>query len=352
MKKTLAFTLVELLVVIAIIGVMIGLLLPAVQAAREAARRTQCQNNLRQIGLALHSENGVKTPLPIGRWFGCTKMSIGEPYHSWSVQIELLKYLDEPAYNLVPWDEGFTKPLSNGEYISRYRPSQYVCPSAENEGEQVSPAGNIHQATHYAICLGAPGKKGRGAFDRVSRPGQPGRAPKLEDFRDGLANTVLFSEVKPYLNFFESLECSEQNPPPPASPAEVERKFLKRLNVGRSHTEWINGHPMQTGFTTTFPPNTKIILRDEDVNWLNYAPRFVNLIPPNCKPEEGRECAPLFLVPSRKVINARSSHPGGVMALMGDSSVRFVTSNIDKACWRALGTRSGGETINCEDELL
>ncbi|MEM7317216.1 MAG: H-X9-DG-CTERM domain-containing protein [Planctomycetota bacterium] len=52
------------------------------------------------------------------------------------------------------------------------------------------------------------------------------------------------------------------------------------------------------------------------------------------------------------MINARSNHPDGVMALMGDSSVRFVTSNIDKACWRALGTRSGGETVNCEDELL
>src|SRR5512134_2021324 len=85
------FTIVELLVVIAIIGVLIALLLPAVQAAREAARRTQCKNNLKQLGLALHNYHDVYTVFPPG---GTYRAAAVQPA-GWSIQARLLPYIEQ-----------------------------------------------------------------------------------------------------------------------------------------------------------------------------------------------------------------------------------------------------------------
>lgn len=92
------FTLVELLVVIAIIGILVALLLPAVQAAREAARRTQCVNNLKQIGLAMHNYQDTHKRLPPGSAAGW-----GHTWHAYA-----LPYMEQtPLYEIIPWtDEG------------------------------------------------------------------------------------------------------------------------------------------------------------------------------------------------------------------------------------------------------
>src|SRR3954468_253200 len=103
-----AFTLIELLVVIAIIAVLIGLLLPAVQAAREAARRSECVNNLKQIGIAIHNYQGAIGPSPPGyssRWKldggdeGTAEDDIG---HGWGWASMILPYVEQPAvYNAI-----------------------------------------------------------------------------------------------------------------------------------------------------------------------------------------------------------------------------------------------------------
>src|SRR5262245_29287738 len=88
-RRSSGFTLVELLVVIAIIGILIAILLPAVQMAREAARRTQCSNNLKQLGLALQSYLATSNTFP-----PCTLMPRGQTYQPWSGQARLLPYLE------------------------------------------------------------------------------------------------------------------------------------------------------------------------------------------------------------------------------------------------------------------
>ncbi len=190
-----AFTLIELLVVIAIIGILLGLLLPAVQKVRETAARTQCQNNLKQIALALHDYHDAQQSLPPGYFAvlpyvdGATDTAPG-----WGWAAFLLPYLEQG--NLFA-RLNFTQPVQNSPAVQT-RVKVYLCPSdlpppgafplPDGFGNTLCLAG----PTSYAACCGSDASDttapdGLGAFYRNSRI-------RLTDITDGTSETILVGE--------------------------------------------------------------------------------------------------------------------------------------------------------------
>ncbi len=126
-KKT-GFTLVELLVVIAIIGILVALLLPAIQAAREAARRSQCANNLRQLGLALQNYESNHKVFPSSMYIDLTGNTWGE----WGPQARLLPFIEEANLrSLIDFSQPYSTP-KNVTAIA-FRIPVFMCPSENND---------------------------------------------------------------------------------------------------------------------------------------------------------------------------------------------------------------------------
>ena len=192
------FTLIELLVVIAIIAILISLLLPAVQQAREAARRTQCRNNLKQIGLALHNYHDVFRAFP-------PAFSVGYgPGGQWSLHARILPYID--GLNLYNTAD-LAQPYTAGQPPANVRVATYLCPSDIND----KPRGTDHYPTSYGYNGGTytvfthssgtavigsdtyvlGGRIADGSFG-------PNSSTKVRDFTDGTTNTLCFAEVKAF----------------------------------------------------------------------------------------------------------------------------------------------------------
>ena len=324
-----AFTLVELLVVIAIIGILIGLLLPAVQAAREAARRMSCTNNMKQMILAVHNYESSTKRIPPA-W---TRPAVSGD--GWSAQARILPYIENVALaSAIDFSAGYgqARITVDGRSIkvSSFRVPVYLCPSdVLDEGRNDSGGDPYHYPLSYGYNAGPwlvfnPNNRlpGPGSF-------QTGRVSRFRDVLDGLSNTLGFGEVKAWTPYYRDAEVAGTIPTP--------REPLDVCTLGGSfkpdtgHTEWVDGRVHQSGFTTTFSPNRKVIC---DVSGVSYDLDFTNI-------REGRDTTAL----TQAAVTSRSYHTGGVNVTMLDGSVRFVTDSIELDLWRNLSTRAGGEYV-------
>lgn len=315
------FTLIELLVVIAIIAILIALLLPAVQQAREAARRTQCRNNLKQWGLAIHNYHDAFQTFPIGNLY------IGEPSGTfgpavqassgWSWSAYALPYIDlAPDYNQLNFAYGGRcaeymgqqETLNPGvNYTWRQPKAVMSCPSDPNAGRTFSgPTGSgSYQVTNGTMAvsnyLGVCGKSlawdcGMGALWGTACTNPSGYEGifynnsriRIGDITDGTSNTCAIGE-------------RGQN---------VQLTYGWPL-CGRGYPPLYSGR------------------KDHILEMFTFS-RGV----PNDNPDAG---------PSNQ--KYWSWHEGGSTFLMADGAVRFVSYSINNGVYQALGTRNGGETI-------
>ena len=321
------FTLIELLVVIAIIAVLIGLLLPAVQKVREAANRMSCQNNLKQIGVALHNHNGTLGTFPCA-----SEMPRGQLSQPWSAHARLLPYLEqENLAKLIDWGTARNDFRTRPD-VAKMRIATFMCPSEVNDRARVT-ANITYYPNNFSFVQGtwfvydpASGSYGDGAF-------APNLKARTADILDGLSNTLAATENKAYQpNVWDTLLPSTLNVPAPNSPTAALAFVGSGTFDSNGHTEWVEGDVHETGITTTFTPNTRVTYSD---GTQTYDIDITSM-------RDGES----LTAPTYAAITARSYHPAVVNSLFMDGSVRVITNAVSLANWRAMGTRAGGELIS------
>jgi prepilin-type N-terminal cleavage/methylation domain-containing protein/prepilin-type processing-associated H-X9-DG protein len=310
------FTLIELLVVIAIIGVLVALLLPAVQSAREAARRSQCTNNLKQIGLAVQNYHDRTNALPGAQ--------LPRGLTSFSAITHLLPDLEQSTlYNALNCSVLTDADPANAT-VKFTSVSSFVCPSdAGNTALE-----QLGGPTNYMADMGSwiVWQYADGPNTGLAQPNgvfYGNSHTRFAEVRDGLSNTAFFSEriladgnngvVSPIADVFFA-----KTQPTTINDAVSQCQSLDVLDLS-------NQFPLFMG-----------------APWLNGQHICLHVTAPNT-----RSCG--FFTALRAIMPPSSYHPGGVNVLFGDGSVRFIKDSINVITWRALGTRAGGEVVSAND---
>jgi prepilin-type N-terminal cleavage/methylation domain-containing protein/prepilin-type processing-associated H-X9-DG protein len=326
-----AFTLVELLVVIAIIGVLVALLLPAVQMAREAARRTQCSNNLKQIGIALQNYHDTLRALPPGR----LRMMEEGKGRCFSAYAHLLPFLEASTlYQQIDFNQSPEDP-DNAAALNQTIP-YFLCPSdgkKKLQGESAVHNYPLSTGTTYPLSPRNPGGvRVTGVFyensptrfaeitDGLSQTVCVGETVKSEggpDTWDGVSKTNGFVLTHGNDNLFAGPELTDY-----ASQCHGAGLKLQQTRGSR----WLYGAPGHSMYNHMRGPN------DRDVDCRGGIPH-------------SNKTNALWDRLSLNVA-ARSRHPAGVHALFCDGHIEFVSNIIQLSVWQAYGSRDEGESLS------
>jgi len=361
-----AFTLVELLVVIAIIATLIGLLLPAVQSARESARRTQCMNNLKQIGLALYGFESTNKRFPAPRtgpdWQIGTSVQTSysaytsvSPFHKtgfYSVHVWLLPFMEQAQItDRMRFDQAQMKrmlnPRNNNYDAYAQAVGIFLCPSDGNRGRLItenSYRANVGGSTPYGGSASTSQQNvsntsssdgfpvsGNGAF-------RPFQRLKASDISDGLSKTVFFAErtmgsgknpasEMPTKADIVTMPSRSNSPVPRQTMFNACRSLQPTVSsfnftgAGRwpNGDDWSNGWPF-SGYDST---------------------QYNHVATPNWGGWDCGNWSAIADTPGEHaIVSARSQHPGVVNVLFGDGGVVAVGDDVDLAVWRAIGTRA------------
>ncbi len=321
-RRPSGFTLIELLVVIAVVAILLALLLPAVQAAREAARRSHCKNNLKQIGMALHSYESSYGLFPPA---ACIQR--GSDLQPWSAQVRLLPFIEQSAvWKQIDWTQSWETQFN----ITSARIPLYLCPSEIHAALRIDSTDGPSYPVNYAVNSGSwfifdstTGRVGDGAFATNTSFG-------AQSIRDGLSSTIAFAEVKAWQ------PCFSDSASPNSYGAAIPRTAAVLATYGGEfdddgHAAWCDGGTNQSGFTSTFGPNTQVSYVAAGVT---FDIDFISMA-------QGEAATTMTYA----AVTARSFHNGMVHTLLMDGSTRAASSNIDLRVWRALSTRAGNEPV-------
>jgi prepilin-type processing-associated H-X9-DG protein len=321
--------LIELFVVIGVLALLIGLLLPAVQSARESARRIQCANNLKQIGLALHQYHSVHAKFP-SNWNA--DLPPGSQYYvsvrGFSALTRLLPYLDQqPLFSSINYTIE-SVPISSKlpyypelETTYQTRVEVFLCPSDRKDNPTshgCNYRGNYGVGPSDGTSVETP-DGGNGFYNYPS-------TLRDSSFIDGLSHTAAYSErLKGSGNdtrVIPSRDLGNLGPYPSAAVCNAD------TSLGWCRIAFINHFPgsRTAGFSWLFG--------DRECTSYCHAQEPNGSIPDAMELDQPRAWG---------IVSARSLHPHGVNTLMADGSVRFVTNSVERAAWRAIGTRNGGE---------
>ena len=310
-----AFTLVELLVVIAIIGILIALLLPAVQAAREAARRAQCQNNLKQLGLAMHNYMSAYGHLPPMTLIDFSVGPEGQFLTTWIRAA--LPFMEQEVVERYG-DAGSSMTFDPNVALHETVIPEFLCPTdpvpsltiwAEGDSQWESTWARGNYMANIGIRLPAPDQayglppdwstKKNAVFSINSHT-------RMRDVTDGTSQTAMISEIR-------KVPGNDMR----GVWANIQYCFYRHDYSPNDPTpDKLRGGPYQ------------MCNRDPDTAGDLFCMQFYS----DNKPE-------------RAFITARSLHTGGVQVALVDGSVRFVSDEIDLATWWRLGMPQDGEIL-------